>query len=69
MGVKEGEVDKESQRKSVRETERGGQRKLERMRQTYKTEKERGLYFQKYLLHHHQVGLEWPIYTLLQGTS
>ena len=27
MGVKEGEVDKESERKRVRKTERGGQRK------------------------------------------
>ena len=36
MGVKEGEVDKESERKRVRKTERGGQRKLERMRYTYK---------------------------------
>ena len=36
MGVKEGEADKESERKRVRETERGGQRKLERMRYTYK---------------------------------
>ena len=32
MGVTEGEVYKESERKRERETERGGQRKLERMR-------------------------------------
>ena len=32
MGRKEGKIDKESERKRVRETERGGQRKLERMR-------------------------------------
>ena len=32
MGVTEGEVYKESERKKVRETERWGQRKLERMK-------------------------------------
>jgi len=32
MDVKEVEIDKESERKRVRETEREGQRKLERMR-------------------------------------
>ena len=69
MGVKEGEVYKESERKRVRDGERGTKKAGEN---DIDIQKEGGLYFQKHLLHcrfHHQVGLEWPIYTLLQGAS
>ena len=65
MGVKEGEVYKESERKRVRDGEKGTKKAGE------DTKRERSV-LQKHLLHcrlHHQVGLEWPICTLLQGAS